>query len=353
MIVPANEHKGKTAYVGIDVHKRTYTISAWAEDMTKPVKKGNLPADPDALVRRLYMMFPGALIRTVYEAGFAGFVLHRVLEKAGIRNIVVHPASIEVAANSRVKTDKIDASKLAEHLSMKRLVGIDIPSEQQELDRTLVRTREQLVEDRKRIGNQIKSRLTQFGKLSMDDDRRMSDKLVDEFLDLDLAPELKVALQSLGRCYKQVSSEIKSIEAELARQAAADSKEEILRSVPGIGKISARTLAVELGDVRRFPNQKALSSFLGLTPSEYSSGETERKGRITKQGRGKLRSLLVECSWRAIASDEYLTHTYDQLKGRIGGKRAVVAVARRLAGIVRSCLLAGQPYELLAHKGVR
>lgn len=113
------------------------------------MKVGGIPARPSKLIELLTRKFPGADISTVYESGFWGFVLHRELEKAGFKNIVVNPASIEISANDKVKTDKRDSLRMGVQLSRGQLKGIRIPTKEQELKRLITRTREQLVKKKK------------------------------------------------------------------------------------------------------------------------------------------------------------------------------------------------------------
>jgi transposase len=128
---------GKQVFVGIDVHKTTYSACVVCEGVV--VAKASMPAEAQALVKFLER-FTGGTIFSAYEAGYFGFSQHRTLVGYGIKNIVVNPASIEVAANDRVKTDKRDAKKIAELLSLGRLKGIRIPSEREEERRLLTRT---------------------------------------------------------------------------------------------------------------------------------------------------------------------------------------------------------------------
>src|SRR4029453_19590655 len=106
---------GRIVYVGIDVHKETYTVTC--VDKKQIVKTGTMKADPAALAASLPRWFPGATLYSVYEAGFSAFVLHRVLPTTGITNIIVNPASVAVGANDKVKTDAGDSKKLAVHLA--------------------------------------------------------------------------------------------------------------------------------------------------------------------------------------------------------------------------------------------
>jgi transposase len=120
----------------------------------------------------------------------------------------------------------------------------------------------------------------------------------------------------------------------------------IYESVPGIGSIHARQLANELGDMTQFKNEKQLFSFTGLTPSEHSSGEHTRQGNITRQGASVLRKILVEAAWVTITKDPSLKEVFNRLSSGRGKKRAIVGVARRLAGRIRSCVLTGALYEI-------
>ena len=351
MKVSQMDHSGKTVFVGIDVHKKNYAIAAVADHLPSQIKFGNLRACPTALVEKLRVTFPGAILKTVYEAGFAGYNLHRTLVANGIGNIVVNPASIEIAVNNRVKTDKRDAVKMAVHLSRDMLRGIRIPAEQEELERLYSRTREQLVGDRARTGVRIKAKLFQFALIAPDDDRVMSDKLLSDFLNLQMPPELADVVATLANIYRDLSREIKVLEGKMCKLAEKHSDiEDLYRSVPGVGPITSRVFTAELGDMKQFKSEKQLFSFLGLTPSEYSSGESERKGRITKQGSSTLRSMLVEVAWRAIAQDETLRVSYDCLKATRGGKRAIVAIARRLSGKMRACQLRKSTYVMKASR---
>jgi transposase len=187
-------YKGKTICVGIDVHKKTYSVVAVVEG--EVVKKWTTKADSESFADHLLRYFAQANIKTVYEAGFSGFVLHRDLEKAGHQSIVVNPASIEVAVNNRVKTDKRDALKMANLLEAGRLKGIRIPSEQEEQQRLLTRTREQLVEQRTSIKNQIRMKFHQMGLIDIEDTRSMSHKLVSELLSKSKSNQLHLVVNA-------------------------------------------------------------------------------------------------------------------------------------------------------------
>lgn len=124
-----HNYTGKNVFVGIDVHKKTYSCVSICEGQV--IKKDRMPANPEVILNYLSNTFEGAKIYTVYEAGFSGFNLHRQLISRGISNDVVHPGSIEVSSRDRVKTDKRDALKMATQLSAGRLKGIYVPSKEE------------------------------------------------------------------------------------------------------------------------------------------------------------------------------------------------------------------------------
>ncbi|WP_347277585.1 MULTISPECIES: IS110 family transposase [Leptolyngbya] len=165
----------------MDVHKRRYVVVVQINQTV--VKKWRTAAVPEELAQQLLRFFPEATLHSAYEAGFSGYVLHRVLKLHGIDNIVVHAAAVEVSAHSRVKTDKRDAQKLASQLEASRLRGIRVPTPEQEQRRLLSRTRSQLVQQRSAVQNQIRMKAHQFGLIAPEDRRQMSHKLVAELLE--------------------------------------------------------------------------------------------------------------------------------------------------------------------------
>lgn len=335
MKVKERDYAGKKVFVGMDVHKKTYVIAAYCDG--EIVKKWTTPAKPEGVSEQLTRFFQGAEIWSAYEAGFSGFKLHRVLASGGIKNRVVHAASIEVKSNDRVKTDKRDAKKIAEQLAANRLNGIYVPTEEEEEHRSLSRGREQVVERRKAIGNQLKMKLHYLGVI-IPDGQKVSEVFLQFVEQLELAKGHKFALAELIDAWRQEAKRIKRFNQELSTQANKDPLEKIYRSAPGIGPVSARTLSNELGDMSRFDNERQLFSASGMTPGEYSSGESVRRGHISRQGSARLRGMLTEVAWRAIAEDQSLKAFYVRVAHTRDSKRAIVAVARKMLGRLRHCL---------------
>lgn len=334
MKVNNRDYKGKKVFVGIDVHKKSYVVAATCEGVV--VKRWTMRAYARELLSQLVKFFPGAEIFSAYEAGFSGFELHRFLKKNGVKNIVVNPGSVALEANSRVKTDKKDAKKIAEQLAAGLLRGIYIPSRKEEEQRSLTRGREQVVRRRQAIGNQIKMKLHYLGIVVSD--ARISERFMKEVERLELTPGHKFVLEEMVVSWRAETEKLKKYSEVLKKQAQEDKLEKIYRSAPGVGAISARVLSNELGDMSRFNNVRELSASSGLTPSEYSSGEHIRRGHVTRQGSPRIRAIIVEIAWRAIREDENLRGIYERIKVRREGKKAIVAIARKMLMRLRKCL---------------
>jgi transposase len=295
--------------------------------------------------------FPGCEITVAYEAGPCGFGLHDFLKEDGIPCLVVPPSLIPVESGNKVKTDKRDSLKLATLLERRMLKKVFVLSRERRMDRDLLRTRKQLVSHRADVMRQIKSKLL-FHSIDINGEkhRSWSDRYVRNILDHDFQSDaLKASVEALLEVYNHLSLMICS----LTKQVYALSKTErykadvaLLVTVPGIGRLSAMEILTELGDVRRFRSNEHLASFLGLTPSEYSSGEHTRRGRITRCGNKWVRTCLIECSWMLIGHDVVMREKYERIKSRRGAKRAIVAVAKALAGRIRGLLLRREKYLL-------
>lgn len=343
------DYNGKDVYVGIDVHKKSYSVYCICN--REKVKSWSMEASGAKLIELLKRFFSGAVLYTVYEAGFSGNALHRMLIEAGIQSIIVNPGSVETASRDKVKTDKRDAKKLAEQLSDNRLKSIYIPSEEEERLRLLTRHRATIVKDRARTACRIKSKLFQFGyNEDLIDDATASIKWVNKIKGIEYFPfELKFVLDYLCTQWLQLTADLKEINKEIAKQSKANERlcglEQIYKSVPGIGNISAKELSRELGTLSQFSSNKHAYSYVGLTPSESSSGEKRRQGGISHCGRPRLRHLLIENAWRYVAKDAQMNAKFCELSIRRGKKRAIVAIARILVGRLRHCLMNGTLYQ--------
>lgn len=343
------DYSGKRVYMGIDVHKKTYACVSVCDG--EVVKKDTMPAEPAVLISYIQNTFLNGEVLTAYEAGFSGFHLHRELKKAGIRNLVIHPGSIEVASRDRVKTDKRDAKKIAVQLAAGRLRCIYIPTLEQEAKRSMTRLRDNIVRLRHKVGQKFKSLLFTQGLIKGDDDtvickKWLKTKLIEVKQSLPI--EFCYTLEHYAEQWLRFTDDLDKIKKDLLAMQSENEQSLLLiyKSAPGVGDITALKLKDELGDMQQFSNEKQLFSYLGFTPVEYSSGEHVRQGHMSRQGRGVLRHIFIESAWVAIKKDPQLMEIYQRTASIRGGKRAIVGIARRLAGRLRSCVRLGTLYEI-------
>ncbi|MHA2070080.1 MAG: IS110 family RNA-guided transposase [Candidatus Thorarchaeota archaeon] len=231
------------------------------------------------------------------------------------------------------------------------LKKVHVLSEEERADRELVRTRRQIVEHRSNVARQIKSKLLFHGIESPFSSKQRWSKIYMKWL-RSLAMNhtaMALSLEFLLDLYEQLTVQIKKITKkvmELTKNEQYAHKVALLRSIPGVGMLVAIEILVELQDMKRFKSGEKIASYIGLTPSEYSTGQTTRQGRITRCGNKRVRTSLVEGSWILIDRDPVMRLKYERLKHRKGAKRAIIAIARHLIIIIRSMLLSNEPYVM-------
>ena len=337
------DYTSKTVYVGIDVHKKSYSVTAVCERQI--IKKDKLQANPLLLAEYCKNKFKGAKIFSAYEAGFCGFSLHRILTSLGIDNKIVHPAGIEVAVRERVKNDKRDSEKISTQLAEGRLRGIYVPTIEREGYREISRLRETFVRKRVRTAAQIKGFLHRHGLFTELDDKVFSKSTIKALMEKEYGSDISYTLRLLCEEWLYLDGQIKNIKERLMKQAEEDSLEKTYRSLPGVGPTVARILANELGDLSQFSNEKKLFSYTGLTPKEHSSGEHRWLGHISRQGKSVVRKMLVQAAWKAVQIDKGLQRKFTELSKRVGSRRAIVAIARVMIGYARCCFKENRLYE--------
>lgn len=308
----------------------------------------------EAAVRALVNRLPGCSIKAAYEAGPTGYCLLRWLRALGCKAFIVAPSKIPVANGDRVKTDKRDALKLAMLLATGQLDGLCINdlTDEQYADRQLVRSREQMARKKTAIVLQVNSLMLMHHIVLPADIKPTWSKRMRAWLSsVDTG---HVALnQALGEQLLWLEDAIKAIkrldqfclQLSLTPRHAAGVK--LLRSIPGIGVITAMVLLTEVPDLlKRFESGEALVRYLGLVPTEHSTGKTQgRRGHLTHDGNALARTALVEASWRLVSKDEHMRHRYENLKKRCGGKKAIVAIARHLAMTIYAMFRDDKPYR--------
>lgn len=355
-------------YVGLDVHKDTVAIAiarrALASDAVAVEDRGTIPNNLSRLLKvleALHAEFDTAL-HVVYEAGPCGYVIWRRLHECGYSCDVIAPSLTPRQPGERVKTDRLDARKLARYAMYGYLTPVWVPDATQEAIRDLVRLRF----DVKRTMQQHRQRLNLFVMRHGHQWSRSRWTKAHYAWLLDLKfnhPAQQVTLRASLDTLADIDVRLTDIEHELERHLATWSWQPVvqsLRSLRGIDQLAALTLVAELGDIRRFNKPPALMSYLGLTPSEHSSGGRRHVGEMTKTGNSVARRILVESAWtyrfpprqthhlqrksrdasdyakaRAWDAQKRLCNRYTHMiKHGKNAKSVVTAIARELAGFV-------------------
>jgi transposase len=345
------DFSGQNIYVGFDVHLKSWTVTIMTEELTH--KTFSQPPDPKLLYGYLERNFPGGAYHSAYEAGFCGYWIHNHLKSLGINSIVVNPADIPTTNKEKVqKEDSRDSRKIARSLRKGDLVPIYVPSLKTLEDRSLIRTRSTLVKDLARNKNRIKSFLhfhgieipEQFGKNTVPWSKRFID-----WLDKIELTEVsgKQALQTIISASKNLRTSVLQITRhikELSKTEGYKSTVTLLRSIPGIGLLTAMTLITELETIDRFESFDKLCSFIGLVPSTNSSGDNDVVGDITPRSHNVLRSAIIESAWVAARFDPALLKSYHDYCKRMEPNKAIIRIARKLLNRIRCVLKNKMPY---------
>jgi transposase len=262
---------------------------------------------------------------------------------------VTPPSKMPVIPGDRVKTDKRDARRLAELLSGRLLKAVTVPDRQKREDREILRTREQLIRQRRRLFLQVQSKL-RFHGLKIRNRSIITRKnrgliLEEAGISKSLRRSFELLLDAYDYCADQLQAVRKDVLALSEAEPYRDGMK-ILMGIPGIGLITALSFLLEMPDMRFFESNEKVGSYLGLTCSEHSSGENQHQGRITRCGNSRLRALLVQCAWKSLNGDQALKRFYERVKRRRGGKRAIIAIARKMSGRMRTVLLKREPYQV-------
>jgi transposase len=360
----------KMTHVGLDVHKDSIAVAKLRPGSDTPLV-WEIPNEPKAIKKAFGKMLAEAWdLRCCYEAGPCGFEVQRQLEAMGVECIVVAPSLIPRKPGERIKTDRRDAVKLVRLDRARELTPIHVPSPDQEAVRDLVRAREDVRKDLASARNRLSNFLLRHGRMYREgthwtaQHRRWLESQRFERPSEQLAfAHYLAAVAHQDSCRAHLEKEIAAV---AARPPFAEDVEK-LSCLRGIATLSAMVLLTEIQDFRRFTHPRELMAYVGLVPSEHSSGATTRRGGITKTGNSYVRRILVEAAWHYCRPPVASHRVHHSLKGqpasrvalarkaqarlhkrylRLVGRgksrqTAVVALARELCGFVWNMAVAG------------
>lgn len=289
-------------YVGLDAHQETIHAATLLPAAVRPAEDSlaNTPEGLRRFVRRLRRRAPGEVV-CAYEAGPLGYGLMRELKGLGVGCVVVAPALIPVKPGDRIKTDRRDAWKLAELLRSGLLTAVHAPTPEQEAVRDLCRAREAVKRDQTRVRHRLSKLLLRRG-VRWTLGRRAWTRAHLEWLrgrrfehaaDQSILDDHLLALEQLESRLAALDTRLEAIASEAPWVEPAG----WLRCFRGIDTLTALALLAEIHDWRRFGSPRELMAYLGMVPSERSSGGRQRRGGITRAGNVRVRRLLVEAAW--------------------------------------------------------
>lgn len=327
--------------IGLDIHRGFGEAVAWEDGKLK--RLGRVDMRRDLLKAFAAKLSPDdiVVIEATGNAMSAAAVIAPHVEKV----IIANPKQVRAIAYAKIKTDTIDAGVLAQLYASGFLPEVWIPDEPTQALRRQVTRRNQIVRQRSRLKNIIQSVLHSHLIPSCPHADLCGAK-GRTWLDAQVVPEdERIAIDRHVREFDRLGEDLQVIERDLARSALADDGVKRLMTIPGVDMTVALAMKAAIGEVTRFDEPQKLVSYLGLNPSVRQSGPGPAyHGRITKQGRGHARGMLVEAAWAAARAPGPLRAFFLRVRARRGQHVAAVATARKLAVVIWHLLMKGESY---------
>jgi transposase len=333
--------------VGIDLGKRAYEVAMVGKD--GKVARSNGPTTSTGR-QGLYQKLGGG-DKVALEAGNMAFIMAKEIGAAvGCRVYVLNPSQLQIIYKSMKKTDKEDSLKLAhllEDFKEERLPTVPVPGEQEMGRRKLLANYRRAQQSRNREINRLHSLFVAQG-ITTKVRKDLATAVQREGAIQELAGIEREEAGYLGECLKLHERQVAALETAMEKEAAGDEAIGRLQSVPGVGPKVAFAFVAYVG-AERFENASQVSNYFGLVPRVYMSGEMVHYGRITKRGNSYARALLVQAAWALIRSKAggKLKERYEYMtkEKSISKKKAIVAIARRIAELLYTLMKNGTRYE--------
>lgn len=334
-------------FIGIDVHKSKWVVTIRTYDLE--LKTFSMKPSAEELERFLHKNYPGADFRIVYECCFSGFWIYDYFSEKGYK-IIVTPTNRIYKDGSTIKTDKIDSRKLALQLSRGLLREVVVAIKRVREYKYIFRIYDKQKMRQGQILRQIKAFLEQKNhplKWS-----KWNKGLLEQLKELKFEEKLfDLKFGSLLKEYEYIISQIKDTEKiieKIKEDEELSRRIQILERINGIGIVSAVRITLYLFDQKdRFENSERLNHYLGLTPSERSSGDKITRGRSGMCGNRQLRSIIIQLAWMTVRKDGSLLDKFDRVYKKSGSKqKAIVAVARKLMTKIYAVVQKEEDYKI-------
>ena len=335
-------------YVGVDLHKQLIVLCVVTvvDGRRQVVRRGRLKCQDEASIEAFFAEL--GPFEVAVEATSAYDWLVELIEPMAARIVLVNPRKMRIIAESRRKTDKLDAQILAEFLAADELPEAWRPTPHVRRHRTFVRQLDYLRRKTSGLKCRLRNLLARYnadipGLFTAAGEAHLASvplNAADRFVAQQLWDALQFQHQqrlALGGRLRQFAQHAPLAE----REARA-----VLESVPCLGPVTREVLLSELGDMRRFANQRQVVQYAGLAPGIRESAGRRKQQGITKEGSPLLRWTMIQLAWRLVNKSRRWWSIYEGLKRRCGSKKAIVAVARRVLCVLVSLLRSGQRYNL-------
>jgi transposase len=335
-------------YVGVDLHKQVISLCVvmQRDGRRKVVERKTLRCDrPDQIAGWFRELGP---FQATVEATSSYEWFVQLIEPLAERIVLAHPKKLRVIAESTRKTDKLDAQALAEFLALDMIPSAHRPNPRLREHRSLVRQRQYV---QRRITS-LKSRLRHLLSHYNADVKHLFSQEGQAYLnDVTVSASDRFVVQQLQASIEHFRTQRMALDERLrqfAKTAPVAEREarQVLETIPCVGPVTIEVVLSELGDIRRFRSQKQVAAYAGLVPGIRESAGRAKQLGITKEGSGLLRWALIQTAWRLVGKTRRWGLAYERLKRRTGAKKAIVAIARRVLGVIASMLASGQRYRL-------
>lgn len=333
-------------FVGVDLHKQTITMCVVDASLKVLHRRrfGNRPTE--VIVDFLRTLGEFALVCEA-TASYEWFV--QLVEPLAQEVVLAHPGRLRVIAESTRKSDRLDARTLAEMLAQHQIPRSYRPTPRQRAHRRLVRHRAYLTRRITSVRNKIRHILADY---NLDRPDLFTVAGQDDLARQALGPEDRFVIDQLSLEWTHFLRQRRAVDQRLAEFAGQGSPQEQadrrhLRTIPGVGEVTVEVLLAELAGVERFSSAKKVVSYTGLVPGQRESAGKRRNLSIEKTGSPLLRWALVQAAWQLVRRSPRWGHIYDRLAQRVGRKKAIIAVTRRLLCVAHTLVLKGEDYREL------
>jgi transposase len=335
-------------YVGVDLHKQVISLCVVMQKLGRRavVERKTLRCDQPEQIAAWFREQGPFQVTVEATSSYEWFV--QLVEPLATRVVLAHPKKLRVIAESTRKTDKLDAQVLAEFLALDMIPPAHRPGPRLREHRGLVRQRQFIQRRITSLKNRLRHLLSHYNADVKHLFSQRGQAYLNEF-PLSASDRFVVGqLQESSEHFRAQRLALDERLRQFAKTAPVAEREarQVLETIPCVGPVTIEVVLSELGDVRRFRSQKQVAAYAGLVPGIRESAGRAKQLGITKEGSGLLRWVMIQTAWRLVGKTRRWGLAYERLKERTGAKKAIVAIARRVLGVIVSMLHSGQRYRL-------